>query len=254
MGQLSLWDIKIIKMRLAIIGHGKMGKTIEQAARKIGHEVSLIIDLHNQHITKDLTPYKNNIDVAIEFSIPGIAHENITNCLKAGIPVVSGTTGWLDKFDEVIELTKRTKGTFFYSSNYSIGVNLFFEINKYATRLFNAYPDYNLSIEEIHHLHKLDSPSGTAITLANNILAISKIKDHWTINDSNEPKDLKITSIRQKDVAGIHTTKIENQHDIIEIKHIAKSRIGFADGALEAAKFIQNKVGVFGMSDLLNFQ
>lgn len=242
------------KMRIAIIGHGKMGKTIEQAARKIGHEVSLIIDIHNQHIIKDLTPYKDKIDVAIEFSVPGNAYENIANCLKAGIPVVSGTTGWLDKFDEVIELTKRTKGTFFYSSNYSIGVNLFFEINKFAAKLFNAHPDYNLSIEEVHHVQKIDAPSGTAITLANNILAHSKIKDHWTTNNSNAPKDLNISSLRQKDVAGIHTTKIENQHDIIEIKHSAKNRIGFADGALEAAKFIQNKVGVFGMSDLLNIQ
>ena len=239
-------------MNIAIIGYGRMGKSIETQALQAGHKVKLVIDLHNQDLMRDLTGYKNEIDVAIEFSVPGIAPDNIIHLLKANIPVVSGTTGWLDRFDEVIDICNNLEGTFFYSSNYSIGVNLFFLINKFAAQLFNGYPDFDLRIEETHHIHKLDAPSGTAITLANHILAKMNRKERWV-----EPKrfkgskDLIIESKRKGEVPGTHITQFISDSDEIEIKHIAKDRISFAHGALTAAQFIKDKTGVYGMSDLL---
>lgn len=236
-------------MKILILGYGKMGKTIEQIALKRNHTVPYKIDLSNKQELIDLK--KEEVDVAIEFSSPESAYENIKICLEKGIPVVSGTTGWLDKKPEIEKLTKDTNGGFFYASNYSVGVNLFFHLNKILARIMKNFPDYGVSMEEIHHTEKKDAPSGTAITLAEGILENLENKNSWINSDTNKADELSIISKRIEKVPGTHTIEYSSKIDSIEIKHTAHSREGFAEGSVIAAEWLIGKTGIFGMDDML---
>ena len=238
-------------MKIAIIGYGKMGKTIEQLAKSKGHEISLVIDYDNQN---DLnTQNLKKVDVAIEFSRPESAFENIKKCLQSGTPVISGTTGWLEKMEGLKSYCKEVNGAFFYASNYSIGVNIFFEINRQLAKMMNNFPDYQVSMEEIHHTQKLDAPSGTAITLAKGILSNIDRKNDWINETTSEGNTLAIVSKRIDEVPGTHSISYESPIDTIDIKHTAHSRMGFAEGAVKAAEWIVGKKGNFGMKDMLGF-
>jgi len=238
-------------MKLALLGYGKMGKELEKIARKRGHEISLIIDVNNLHDLNLVNPGK--VDVAMDFTAPGSAYGNIMACLKAGVPVVSGTTGWLDKWDEITDYCKAENRTFFYASNFSLGVNIFFHINKKLARMMNPYSSYNVSIKEIHHTQKLDAPSGTAITLANDIIALLDRKISWELNKETDNQNLKIQAVRENDIPGTHIVTYESDIDYLEIKHVAKGRQGLAFGAILAAEYIKGKKGIFTMNDLLQF-
>lgn len=236
-------------MKIAILGYGKMGKEVEKIALSRKHEIVLKIDIDNLH---EFTKTKlQSADVAIDFSIPTSAYNNILKCFEADIPIVSGTTGWLDKFDEVIAVCQKQHKSFFYASNYSIGVNLFFHLNKQLARLMSKMPAYNVSIEEIHHVHKLDAPSGTAITLAKGIMEYISRKKNWKLNTPDKEDIINITAKREDEVPGIHTINYESDVDSIEIKHTAKSRKGLAFGAVLAAEYIIGKKGYHTMDDLL---
>lgn len=237
-------------MKIAILGYGRMGRTIEGIAEKKGHEIVLKIGKDN---TEDLT--KENLtqaDVAIDFSLPSTAFDNITFCIECGIPVVSGTTGWLEKYDTVTELTSKKNGAFFYASNFSIGVNIFREINERLAQLMNTQADYEPSLSEIHHIHKLDAPSGTAITLAEDLLKHYKGKQGYALGEEAQEHNLKIEAFREGEVPGTHIISYESKVDTLTIKHEAKGREGFASGAVIAAEWLIGKQGVFGMRDLLN--
>ena len=231
-------------MKIAIVGYGKMGKTIEQLALKNGHNIVLK--------TNDFSEKKELLeaDVAIEFSTPETAYNNIALCIENGVPVISGTTGWLSKYDEIINLCENRNGSFIYASNFSIGVNLFFNINNHVSNLMKSYKDYHVSIEEIHHLQKKDAPSGTAISLAESIIKNSD-KQGWKL-DGLSQDDVPINSKRIDDVKGTHIVNYESEIDSISIKHKAHNRNGFALGALIAAKWLQGKKGVYTMKDVLN--
>ncbi len=237
-------------MNIALIGYGQMGKEIEKIAMERGHNISLIIDkdnkadLNSENLTK--------VDVAIEFSRPEIAVDNYYACFKSGKPVVSGTTGWLDKMDEVTEDCKNNNAAFFYASNFSLGVNLFFELNKQLAKLMHPFKEYKVSMNEIHHTRKLDAPSGTAITLANNVIESYSELTTWKNDNNTKANELSITSERIGDVPGTHEIFYNSEIDNITIRHEAKSRKGFALGAVLAAEFIKNKKGIFSMADLLN--
>ena len=236
-------------MKIAIIGYGKMGKEIEKIAIERNHEIILTIDENNlSAITKENL---KKADVAIDFSTPESAYNNILDCFAAGVPVVSGTTGWLKNYDNAVAECKKQKLTFFYASNFSLGVNIFFEINKHLAKIMNKYSDYEVTIEEAHHIHKIDAPSGTAISLANDIIKNVKRKNSWT-RTIPDKENIHILSTRKGNIPGIHTIIYDSYVDKLEIKHTAKNRKGFALGAILAAEFIQNKTGVFSMSDLLN--
>lgn len=236
-------------MKIAILGYGKMGKEVEKIALSRQHEIVLKIDIDNLHeFTK--TNLKS-ADVAIDFSFPTSAYNNILKCFEADIPIVSGTTGWLDKFDEVISVCQKQHKSFFYASNYSIGVNLFFHLNKQLARLMNKMPNYDVSIEEIHHIHKLDAPSGTAISLAKGILEYIDRKKEWKLNTPDKEDIINITAKREDEVPGTHSINYESDVDSIEIKHTAKSRKGLAFGAVLAAEYIIGKKGYHTMDDLL---
>lgn len=238
-------------MNVAIIGYGKMGKVIEGILLSRGHNIGVIIDVDNQ---QDFTKENfKNIDVAIEFTAPHTAYANIIKCLEFGTPVVCGTTAWLDRYDEVVALCKKNDGTFFYSSNYSIGVSLFFKANAYLAKMMNAFPQYDVTMEEVHHTQKKDAPSGTAITLAEGILEGIERKSQWVNHTTTEANELEITSIRRSIVPGTHTITWESPVDTIRIEHTAKGRDGFAVGAVAAAEFIVGKKGVYTMDDLLQF-
>jgi len=235
-------------MNIALIGYGKMGKEIESIARERGHEIALIIDKNNQ---AELTPENlKGIDVAIEFSNPDSAFQNYQTCFDAGVPVVSGTTGWLNQLDEVKVYCQDGKG-FFYASNFSLGVNLFFELNKKLTQLMSSFDQYNVDMEEIHHIHKLDSPSGTALTLAEGILENHPAKASWIEGLSTKDEELSILAKRHGAVPGTHSITWHSEVDEIQIQHQAYSRKGFAFGAVLAAEFMPGKSGFFGMNDLL---
>ena len=237
-------------MKIALIGYGKMGKTIEKIALNRGHEIILKIDLDNPN---ELTAENlKKADIAIEFTIPSSAISNYKCCFKAGVPVVSGTTGWLDKKNEVLYEMNKQNGTFFYASNFSLGVNLFFALNKKLAALMTNRPEYEVTLEEVHHTQKLDAPSGTAITLAENLFEIYPGKKTWTLKETQHPDQLKITAIRKGQVPGIHRIKYESSVDHILIEHSAKSREGFALGAVLAAEFCTGKKGFLSMNDLLN--
>ncbi len=227
-----------------------MGKEIEQIAIARGHDIVLKVDISNA--SSFTSEELKQADVAIEFSTPEAVINNIYKCFEAGVPVVVGTTGWQKELDEVKQNCNNKNQTLFYSSNYSIGVNLFFKINEYLAKLMNSYPDYSISIEEIHHIHKLDAPSGTAISLANQIIENVDLKNKW-VNDLTENKnELGILSKRIDEVPGTHTVSYSSAVDEINITHIAHSRKGFALGAVIAAEWVKNKKGVFSMNDLLN--
>lgn len=236
-------------MRILILGYGKMGKTIEQIALNRKHSVPFKIDLHNQQELSTIT--SDMVDVAIEFSNPESAYKNVKYCIENNIPVVCGSTGWLDKKKEIEELCLKNKGAFFYASNYSVGVNLFFNFNKILAGIMNGYPQYKVSMEEIHHTEKKDAPSGTAITLAEGIISSYPEKKNWVNEPSNKTEEVSIISKRIENVPGTHTVSYNSEVDTIEIKHTAHSRQGFAEGAVIAAEWLTGKKGVFGMDDLL---
>ncbi len=238
-------------MKIAIIGYGKMGKTIEHLALEQGHEIVLKIDAGNRN---QLTASAiEQADVAIEFTQPDTAFHNIKFCLEHQTPIVSGTTAWLEQMDEVQKICLAQKGAFFYASNYSVGVNIFFAINRKLAQMMNSHAQYNIEMEEIHHTQKLDAPSGTAISLAEGILDEVDRKKQWTNELSSNANDLAIVSKRIDKVPGTHQIAYNSSVDTIEITHIAHSREGFARGALLAAEWLIGKEGCFGMKDLLGF-
>ncbi|GHU88796.1 4-hydroxy-tetrahydrodipicolinate reductase [Bacteroidia bacterium] len=239
-------------MKIALIGYGKMGREIEKIARERGHEIVSIIDIDNLQ-DFDSSGFLS-AEAAIEFTRPETAVANFLKCFERNIPVVAGTTGWLKRMDEIRSTCEKDGKTFFYASNYSIGVNIFFAVNKYLARIMNQFPSYDVRMEEIHHIHKLDSPSGTGITLAEGILANIDRKNRW--EESNKPvlsDVLAIHSIREGEVPGIHSVIYESDADIISIKHDAKNRKGFALGAVIAAEFTKGKKGFLTMNDIFNF-
>jgi len=237
-------------MKITLIGYGKMGKTIEQIALQRGHQISHIIDVNSGGSLAQIQ--KGTTDVAIEFTQPESAFENVKYCTENQIPIVCGTTGWLEKRYIIEQICKEKNSAFFYASNYSIGVNIFFKINQLLAKMMNNYPQYETSIEEIHHTEKKDAPSGTAITLAEGIIGELSRKQGWKL-DKVIDNQINITALRQPNVAGTHTTFYQSDTDTIEIKHTAHSRQGFALGAVLAAEWLKDKHGVFGMNDLLGF-
>lgn len=239
-------------MRIALLGYGKMGKVIEQIALQRGHEISAKIDISNRTDLLSINP--ENTDVVIEFSSPESAYGNLKFCMEFGLPTVSGTTGWLQHKSEIEKLCLENKGAFFYASNYSIGVNLFFELNKVLAKLMSSHIDeYKVSTNEIHHTEKRDAPSGTAITLAQGLIESLGNKIKWVNNQIATDNEVAIWSSREGKVPGTHEVKYISDVDQIEIKHIAHSRNGFALGAVIAAEWIHGKTGIFGMQDMLGF-
>lgn len=239
-------------MKIALIGYGKMGKTIEKIAIDRGHSVTLKIDVDNAH---ELTAENlAKADVAIDFSIPDTAYQNIMKCFEANTPVVCGTTGWLDKFDEVTNKANSEKKGFFYASNYSIGVNIFFKLNEKLAKMMNALSDYQVSMEEVHHIHKLDAPSGTAITLAEGIINNNDNKKEWILDKESTDTSVGIKAIREDEVPGTHRITYDSEVDFIHIEHVAKSRQGFALGAVLAAEYMNKKTGYHTMDNLLNLE
>ncbi len=236
-------------MKIAIIGYGRMGKMIEEAAVAKGHTIGLIIDLNNQ---PDLTVQNlAGHDVAIEFTTPSSACQNISVCFDADTPVVSGTTGWLDRMPDIKERCIREKHSLVYSTNFSIGVNILFHINSHLAKLIDPFEQYKPRIEEIHHTKKLDAPSGTAISLAQQVVdEINRLKN-WKLTETPDNQTLPIKALRADDITGIHEVIYESDVDTISIKHSAKSRKGFVQGVMMAAEFIVNKKGFFTMGDVL---
>lgn len=235
-------------MKIALLGYGKMGKEIEAIALQRHHSIVLKVDDTNSaSITKtDL----QQADVAIEFSTPHTVISNIKKCLDAQLPIVVGTTGWYDSFNNIETECQQKNGTLFHSTNYSLGVNIFMKMNSYLAELMNKYASYDVSMEEIHHIHKLDKPSGTAITLANQLLDKIERKKNWSITDTN-PETLFIKDVREGEVPGTHIIKYSSAVDDIEIMHKAHNRQGFALGAVIAAEYIYGKKGIFTMNDLM---
>ncbi|MEK6450717.1 MULTISPECIES: 4-hydroxy-tetrahydrodipicolinate reductase [Myroides] len=233
-------------MKIALLGYGKMGKIIERIAIERGH--TIVLKKHSNDAYTGL----EQADVAIDFSVPTAAVENITTCLNHQVPVISGTTGWLEHYQEMVDLCQQKEGAFLYGSNFSVGVNVFFELNNYLAKMMSNLKEYNVSMEEIHHTQKLDAPSGTAISLANGIIENSGY-EKWTLNDA-KANEIHIDAIREDAVPGTHSVFYDSEIDQIEIKHTAHSREGFALGAVIAAEWIQNKKGVFSMKDVLNLK
>lgn len=233
-------------MKIALLGYGKMGKVIEQIALQRGHSIVL------KKSSTDTFLGIETADVAIDFSVPQSAVENITYCLQNNIPVVSGTTGWLDHYDTMVDLCKAKNGAFIYGSNFSLGVNLFFELNAYLAKMMSKFKDYHVSMEEIHHTQKLDKPSGTAISLAKDIIANST-KTDWSIENNNET-NIYIDVKRLENVPGTHSILYQSEVDSIEITHTAHNRNGFALGAVLAAEWLFGKKGVYTMRDVLNLE
>jgi 4-hydroxy-tetrahydrodipicolinate reductase len=236
-------------MNLALIGYGKMGKAIEKLAIDSGHEILLIANSYAD--LKTLYQAGLAIDVAIEFSTPEAAFDNIKFCLQHNIPILSGTTGWLEKLGEIEKITTSTKGTFFYASNFSLGVNLFFKLNeRLATLLSNS--NYVSKIEEFHHIHKKDAPSGTAITLAEEIIKENSKLSGWVNYKTDNADKLSVLSVRENDIPGTHIVTYQSENDEIAIEHKAYNREGFASGAMAIAEWIINKKGVLTMDDFLD--
>jgi len=233
-------------MRIALLGYGKMGKTIEEILIKRGHQIVFKADSSRQAKSENLI----NVDLAFEFSRPEAAFHNISICFDQRIPVVSGTTGWQDRMLDIKTRCTDEGQAFFYASNFSIGVNVFFAINKKLAEMLNNYCKFDVKIAEIHHANKLDEPSGTAISIANDIISVHRHYTSWTLNGEGE-KTIPVTSTRKGTITGIHTVNYESKNDIIEIKHESKNREGFALGAVLASEFLLGKTGYFGMNDLL---
>lgn len=236
-------------MKLILIGYGKMGKAIEQIARERGHDIVLIVDINNP---QDLhTQNLAKADVAIEFTTPETAYANVMKCMEAGLPLVVGTTGWLKQLSDAENACKQHQAALLVSSNFSIGVNLFFELNKRLATLMAAQESYNVSLEEIHHTQKKDAPSGTAITLAEQILERNPRKKTWVNTPEQDPSQLSILSKRIDPAPGTHSIRYSSTIDDIEIRHTAHNRMGFATGAVLAAEFLAGKKGVYHMRDVL---
>jgi 4-hydroxy-tetrahydrodipicolinate reductase len=236
-------------LKIVLIGYGKMGKAIEGIAIERGHEIVLRIDAENTEALNN--DNLQQADVAIEFTNPDSAIQNITQCFDAGIPVISGTTGWLEHWEKIKSYCENKNATLLYASNFSIGVNLFFELNKKLAQLMSNRTEYQCTIEEIHHTAKKDAPSGTAITIAENIIALNPNKKKWVLGETNHTDSLSITSKRIDPAPGTHIVSYNSAIDSIEIKHTAHNRIGFATGAVLAAEFILGKKGVYGMGNVL---
>ena len=236
-------------MKIAIIGYGKMGKIIEATARERGHTIGSIIDMGDEQL---MAPDKlDQHDVAIEFTSPATAFDNISKCMDAGLPVVSGSTGWKDRIGELKNRCKAEYLGFVFASNYSLGVNILFSLNERLAAIMQNHEAYDVSMTEIHHTQKLDAPSGTAITLADGILGKVSRKKQWVLKDSGKDEDLWINAIRTGKVTGVHEVIYESVFDSLSIKHSAKDRRGFATGALVAAEFIKDRKGFFTMKDVL---
>ena len=231
-------------MKIAILGYGKMGKEIERIAISRGHEIVIKSDGNDMY---DISI----AHIAIDFSTPESAYNNILNCINNQIPVISGTTGWLKKYDDIVRVCEEKNGALIYASNFSLGVNIFFELNNHLAKMMNKIKDYKVFIEETHHIKKLDSPSGTAITLANGIIENSEFSD-WELAKVTSEKNVPIFSKRISDVPGIHKVSYTSDIDKVQINHIAKNRQGFALGALIASEWLVNKKGVYTMKDVLN--
>lgn len=239
-------------MKIALIGYGKMGQAIEEIAVAQGHEIVLKIGIENQEeFTIDAV---QKADVAIEFTSPHIAVENIKKCFEAGVAVVSGSTGWLEQWEEVIEACHKNNGAFIYASNFSIGVNLFFELNSYLAKLMAPHTGYEVSLEEIHHTQKKDAPSGTAITLAEQVLEHITRKKTWVNHISDNVAELEIISERIDPYPGEHSITYKSDIDEISITHTAHNRKGFASGAVLAANFLNGKKGIYNMKQVLGFE
>jgi 4-hydroxy-tetrahydrodipicolinate reductase len=233
-------------MKIALLGYGKMGKVIERIALERGHEIVLKKDETN---TFDGL---STADVAIDFSVPTAAVDNISNCFHSNVPVVSGTTGWLEHFDEMVALCNEKQGGFISSSNFSLGVNIFFELNEYLAKIMSQFDSYKVTMEEIHHTQKLDAPSGTAISLAKGVIENSNYAN-WTMADAKN-NEIHIEAKRIGDVPGTHTVTYDSIVDSIELKHTAHNREGFALGAVIAAEWLAGKKGIYNMKDVLNLK
>lgn len=238
-------------MNIALVGYGKMGREIEKILVDRGHTIGLIVDQDNADDLND----KNlkGIDVAIEFTTPATAYDNVVKCLEAGVAVVCGTTAWLDKMDQITELCREKNGAFFYASNYSVGVNITFKVNELLARLMNPFSEYDVTVEEVHHTQKQDAPSGTAITIAEGIIDNLDRKTNWVCETTIKPEELEILAIRRSVVPGTHTVTYESDIDLITLCHNAKTRRGFAVGAVLATEFLCGKKGIYTMNDLLGF-
>jgi 4-hydroxy-tetrahydrodipicolinate reductase len=237
-------------MKIALIGYGKMGKAIEEIAIKNGHEI--VLKITSQNISDLNVENLQRADVAIEFTNPHSAVNNLKNCFDANVPIVCGSTGWLENWQETENYCTEKKGALLFSSNFSVGVNIFFELNKKLAMLMSNRPEYSISIEEIHHTQKKDAPSGTAITLAEGILNNNHNKEKWVLGETENKTELGITSKRIDPAPGTHIINYDSPIDSIEIKHTAHSRVGFASGAVLAAEFLKGKKGIFGMKDVLS--
>jgi len=235
-------------MNIILLGYGKMGKIIERVATERGHTISARIDIDN---ASEFDTAQG--DVAIEFSHPDAAFGNVKKSIERNIPIVCGTTGWLSRKAEIESLCRENNGSFFYASNYSLGVNIFFKLNEYLAKMMNSFPAYEVALDEVHHTEKRDAPSGTAITLAEGILKNVGRKKGWVNNKTEKTEDLFIESFRIDQVPGTHVVKYESAIDDIEIKHIAHSREGFALGAVMVAEWLRDKKGVLSMDDYLKF-
>jgi len=233
-------------MKIALLGYGKMGKVIERIALERGHEIVLKKDESNTFDGLSIA------DVAIDFSVPSAAVDNISNCFHANVPVVSGTTGWLEHFDEMVALCNEKQGGFISSSNFSLGVNIFFELNEYLAKIMSQFDSYKVTMEEIHHTQKLDAPSGTAISLAKGVIENSNYAN-WTM-DQAKNNEIHIEAKRIGDVPGTHTVTYNSIVDSIELKHTAHNREGFALGAVIAAEWLAGKKGIYSMKDVLNLK
>lgn len=231
-------------MKIALLGYGRMGQAIEQIAINRGHDILIKTSKDSGYNIKDA-------DVAIDFSIPNAAFNNISNCLNNNVPVISGTTGWLDKYNDAVSLCEKNKGAFIYASNFSLGVNIFFKLNEILAKMMTKLEDYKVDIEEIHHTKKLDAPSGTAITLAESVIKNHSQYSNWKLDESTD-KTLPVTAKRIPDVPGTHIITYKSDIDTIKIEHEAHSRQGFALGAVIAAEWIIGKTGVFTMKDVLS--
>lgn len=236
-------------MKIALLGYGKMGREIEQVALSRGHEIALKVDANN---AETFSPgMLSGADVAIEFSTPASAVSNMLACFEAKVPVVVGTTGWLGKLEEVKRICNEKQASLFYASNFSIGVNIFFKLNEFLAKMMSNQPGYEVSMKEIHHVHKLDSPSGTGISLANQIIANISSKTKWVEGKAAAANELSIISEREGEVPGTHIVKYSSAVDDIEIMHKAHNRKGFALGAVLAAEWLPGKQGIYGMNDML---
>ncbi len=233
-------------MKIALLGYGKMGKVIEKIALQRGHEIVM------RKSSNDSFNGLENADVAIDFSVPNSAVTNISTCLNQGIPIVSGTTGWLDEYETMVSLCQKQNGAFIYGSNFSLGVNLFFELNDYLAKIMSKFNQYQVEMEEIHHTQKLDAPSGTAISLAKGIINNSHYQN-WVL-ENPKADEILIDAKRIENVPGTHSVIYDSEVDAIEIKHIAHNREGFALGSVIAAEWLFGKKGVFTMKDVLNLK